>query len=272
MDDLAAFARLIGALRPWLGDLVIVGGWAHRLHRFHPKAHPPAYEALRTRDADIAFSSGASLKGDIGAALNAKDFHEDVRGEHTPPVVHYRLGVEDQGFYAEFLAPLVGSGRRRNGTPDVTVATAGVTAQKLRWVDLLVTRPWVVELNETSGLPLDAPASVRVANPVSFIAQKLLIRKHREARKQAQDALYIHDTLDLFGPELMALRTLWLEGVGPALPPRTAGEIGHLCRDQFGAVTDVIREAARIPQDRPLPPERLQAACAYGLETIFGDA
>ena len=41
MDDFNAFGRLLDALRPWLGHVVIVGGWAHRLHRFHPLSHPP---------------------------------------------------------------------------------------------------------------------------------------------------------------------------------------------------------------------------------------
>jgi plasmid maintenance system killer protein len=31
VDDLEAFARLVTALRPWLGQLVVVGGWAQRL-------------------------------------------------------------------------------------------------------------------------------------------------------------------------------------------------------------------------------------------------
>lgn len=94
MDDFAAIARLLDALRPWLGHLVIVGGWAHRLHRFHPLAHPPAYAALRTRDADLAFSTSAPLMGDIAAALKAADFHEDVSGEHTPPITQYRLRAD----------------------------------------------------------------------------------------------------------------------------------------------------------------------------------
>jgi len=33
VEDFEAFARLVTALRPWLGQLVVVGGWAHRLHR-----------------------------------------------------------------------------------------------------------------------------------------------------------------------------------------------------------------------------------------------
>jgi hypothetical protein len=30
------FARLIGALDPWLTQVVIIGEWAHRLYRLHP--------------------------------------------------------------------------------------------------------------------------------------------------------------------------------------------------------------------------------------------
>jgi hypothetical protein len=55
MDDLFAIARLIDALRPWRKALVIVGGWAHRLHRLHPWAGTPTYAPIRTRDADVAF-------------------------------------------------------------------------------------------------------------------------------------------------------------------------------------------------------------------------
>jgi hypothetical protein len=84
MDDFAAFARLLDALRPWLGHLVVVGGWAHRLHRFHPLAHVPAHAPVRTKDADIAFSDSVPLSGDIATALKAADFHEEFLGEHTP--------------------------------------------------------------------------------------------------------------------------------------------------------------------------------------------
>jgi len=43
MEDLTNFARLIEAIRPWLAHIVIVGGWAHRLHRFHPLAAEQEY-------------------------------------------------------------------------------------------------------------------------------------------------------------------------------------------------------------------------------------
>ena len=32
--DLEDFGRLVDALTPWLDQVVIIGGWAHRLYRF----------------------------------------------------------------------------------------------------------------------------------------------------------------------------------------------------------------------------------------------
>lgn len=270
MDDFAALARLLDALRPWLGHLVIIGGWAHRLHRFHRLSHPPAYAPLSTRDADVAFSLSAPLTGDMAAAMKTAGFQEEFSGEHTPPISQYRLGGDAQGFFAEFLAPLYGSGLKRNGEPDVTLTKAGVTAQKLRHLDMLLVSPWFVQLTRDIGVPVQAPAGVMLANPVSFIAQKLLIQKHRQPDKKAQDALYIHDTLELFGGELPALKALWQQEIRPTLPDKTARTVETLRREQFGAVTDIIRNAARIPQDRMLRPDRVQALCEYGLGEIFG--
>ncbi len=48
MEDFANFARLLEAIRPWLSHIVIVGGWAHRLHRFHPLATAQEYHPFRT--------------------------------------------------------------------------------------------------------------------------------------------------------------------------------------------------------------------------------
>lgn len=271
MDDVAAFARLIEALAPWLGHLVIVGGWAHRLHRFHPLACPPAYPPLRTRDADIAFSLRAPLDGNIRVALDNAGFTQHSSGEHTPPITDYRLGDEDAGFSAEFLTSLQGSGLKRSGEPDVTISKAGITAQKLRHLDLLLTVPSTVRLGPEVGVPVEGRVDLMVANPVSFMVQKMLIHKHRNPGKKAQDVLYIHDTLELFGASLDDLRTLWLDQVRAAMPAKTAKTAVTTARDLFREVTDTIRNAVRIPQDRRLMPDRVRAACEYGLEEILGD-
>ncbi|HET7464112.1 MAG TPA: GSU2403 family nucleotidyltransferase fold protein [Longimicrobium sp.] len=271
MNDEAAMAQLIGALRPWLGSLVIVGGWAHRLHRHSALASRPAYQPVLTLDADLAFSLHEPIEGDIAAALKEAGFREHLSGEHTPPISHYTLGDERHGFYAEFLAPLHGSGVRRSGVPDTTVRRAGVTAQKLRYMDVLLTAPLVVGLGG-EGFPLMPTAEVRLANPVAFIVQKLLIQRERMPAKRPQDVLYIHDTLDLFGSSLDALAAMWRERIRPSLARSTARNVEQLAREQFAQVTDVIRDAARIPQDRTLSSEELRARCEYGIKVLLGSA
>ncbi len=270
MEDSEPFARLLQAVRPWLGHLVIVGGWAHRLHRLHPLAGTPSYQPLRTRDVDVAISLQAPLEGNIRQALEDAGFSRRFRGDDAPPVTHYLLDNDDSGFYAEFLVPLHGGERKRNGTPAVTASKAGINAQKLRYLDILLEAPWSVRLGPDVGVPIERPADVLLPNPVSFIVQKLLIHDKRPPNKKAQDVIYIHDTLELFGGALDDLRALWVEQLRPKMPPKTARRAETRAHTLFEQVTDAIREATRIPQDRRLSPEVVRSACAYGLGEILG--
>ena len=104
------FVRLLVALQPWLEEVVIIGGWAHRLYRLHLHARQLHYTPLMTIDADIAVPPKLAAKeSNIGPCLSAKGFHEEFLGEDRPPAVHYRLAEAGTGFYAEFLTPLTGS-------------------------------------------------------------------------------------------------------------------------------------------------------------------
>ena len=270
MDDFVAFARLIDALGPWLNDLVVVGGWAHRLYRFDRLAQVPIYRPVTTKDADLAFASHAMLTGNIAVALKAAGFNQKFSGEDNPPVTQYKFGTDQEELLAEFLTPLLGGEIKRDGRPDVTLKKAGITAQKLRYLDLLLFSPWAVQISEDIGVPVQQAVAVKIPNPVSFIAQKLLVHGRRKPDKRAQDALYIHDTLELFGREIALLRKIWRDELRPTLPGKTVKAVNRLRLEQFALITDVHRGAVRIPQDRTLTPSRLQAACAYGLEEIFG--
>jgi hypothetical protein len=55
--ELEPFVRLIEALEPWLEELVLIGGWAHRLYRLAPRAQGLGYPPLTTLDSDIAVPS-----------------------------------------------------------------------------------------------------------------------------------------------------------------------------------------------------------------------
>jgi len=90
-QDLVAFAQLVKALQPWHGQLVFVGGWAHRLHRLLPNTILPSHLAIGTLDADVAFGAEARLEGNIGSALKSAGFREELSAKHEPlsAVIHW---------------------------------------------------------------------------------------------------------------------------------------------------------------------------------------
>lgn len=263
MSEQRAFGRLVESLAPWLGQLVFVGGWAFRLYRLHPRAETPAYRPVVTLDADVAFADGERLEGSIRQRLMGAGFVENLTGRHHPPISQYTLGDDPSGFYAEFLTPLTGSGRRRSGEPLLTVKEAGVTAQRLRHLGLLLEAPWSVRVGAEWGLAEEL--EVRIPNPVSFLAQRLLIHDQRPAGKKSQDILYIHDTVELFGAELEALGRLWREELRPTLHVRQQRALGLAVDSIFGRLDDRIRDAAAIPADRELDPERMRQMCRMAL-------
>src|SRR6267378_5807238 len=129
--ELEAFSKFIGALEPWLGEVVLIGGWAHRLYRHHPLARRLAYLPLITLDGDVAVPP--KLKGrklSVRKRLLDAGFVEEFVGEDWPPATHYHYG-KGGGFYAEFLSPLVGSeydrrGKRKAGSRRYFVSVASL--------------------------------------------------------------------------------------------------------------------------------------------------
>jgi hypothetical protein len=270
-SDLHEFERLVAALRPWLPQLVIVGGWAHRLHHEHPQATRPSFQPLRTRDADVAFGTRAALAGRISQALSDAGFREELSSNETPPIAQYFLGADNQGFYAEFLTPLTGDGTRRDGRANTTISRAGISAQQLRHLEVLLIAPWQLPIGGDPSSSLSEPTTLNITNPAAFLAQKLLIHAARMPAKQAQDILYIYDTLQLFGRNWDELAVLWREQVRPKLTPKQLGAIHEMRIRLFTATTDVIRSAARIPVDRTLRPDDVRAVCDLGLATVLAD-
>ncbi|WP_282267984.1 GSU2403 family nucleotidyltransferase fold protein [Stenotrophomonas sp. PS02298] len=232
MNDRAAFVQLVRALAPWNSQLLFVGGWAHRLYRLHTNAAPPAYLPLTTLDADVAFAQRERLDGNIRSALQAEGFEQQLTGDHRPPVSRYTLGEDaSTGFYAEFLTPLIGPAYTRDGTQLATQEQSGITAQRLRYLDLLFLSPWSVTLNE--NWDVNTPLEVRIPNPVAFIVQKLLIHTDRATGKQSQDLLYIHDTLELFTHELDKLNVLWRDEIQPKMDPAWVRRLLQAKDDMF---------------------------------------
>lgn len=77
--DVDQFARLIAALGPWLDQVVVIGGWTHRLYRFHDLAQALEYSPLTTLDTDVVLPARVPVEEqDIRDRLLANGFEEEL--------------------------------------------------------------------------------------------------------------------------------------------------------------------------------------------------
>src|SRR5579862_3312405 len=268
--ELEAFSKFIAAIEPWLGEVVLAGGWAHRLYRLDPRARKLDYLPLTTLDGDVAVPPKLRKEeSTVRKRLLEAGFEEEFVGEDRPPATHYHYG-KGGGFYAEFLAPLEGSEYDRHGKRKATKEVGGVSSQLLRYIEILLISPWKIELGEENGYVLSPKQTVQIANPASFLAQKILIHEQRDYKDKAKDVLYMHDTIEVFSENLEALQTLFRNDVAPKLHRRRVAELEAASDKLFGKVEDTIREAARMGTGRKLTPERLVEVGQAGLKEVFG--
>jgi nucleotidyltransferase-like protein len=268
------FIRIVDALAPYLDQLVFVGAWCHRLLQFHPLAAALAFAPLMTEDADVATPEVLAARSQtIDAALKSGGFKTRLSGDGPSPPSRYYSEGDESGLYVEFMAPLRGSGRKRDGEPDDVLSIAGITAQKLRFVELLLFEPWQLNVSARVEEEVKRGRLINLANPASYLAQKVLTLKRRQnARKPPKDALYIHDTLTMFADSFPKLRELGARVVGQ-LHPNSRSEF-HKLRMSLFDDKSLIARAADIAEatGRASPPsaQAIGATCRAGLNAIFG--
>ena len=213
----AFLAHVLGTFRPYLDRLVLVGGFAVRLYERHPRATPARIRVLRTFDADLAAPGALSPESAPGLAVlaNGAGFMTDLRGDHTPPVMKFvpkeSAASGSEQYTVEFLVPLTGPPAKRSGEPLATRAIQpGVTAQCMRYLDLLLVDSWPVPIAALPGIPDDCKeALVRLPHPGLFVVQKILIARDRQD-KRAKDMAYIYQVLSLFSQDIPRLaREVW---------------------------------------------------------------
>jgi hypothetical protein len=269
-SDSEQFARLIVALGPWLDQLVIIGGWAHRLYWLHPRAQRIDHLPLTTLDTDIAVPTRLKVRDStIRERLIANGFEEERLGNDIPPATHYRLGDARTGFYAEFLTPLIGPEHGRDGRLKATRRIAGVVSQQLRYLEILLLAPWSVNLKRANGFPFQKQMQVRIANPASFLAHKILIHGERRREAFAKDILYVHDTLEVFGARLGELSQEWTDELKTRIHANAARKVQRAATSLFGELNDAIRDAAQMTGSRKLSAEAVRERCHFGLARIF---
>ena len=204
----------------------------------------------------------------FGSACSRRGFRKNLWGGDRPPATHYHLGAQG-GFYAEFLTPLVGSEQDRGGKRKATREVGGISSQQLRYADILLASPWKVELGQNNGYPFDPVKQLQIANPASFLAQKILIQGERDRKDRAKDILYIHDTIEAFSGNLIELRDIFVNHIRSGLHAKRVRELANAAEAMFASVNDNIRESALMAKGRNLNGEVMIESCRAGLKEVF---
>lgn len=266
-DERAIFVRALRPLTEVLGHMILVGGWAHRLHAHHPLATREG-RLLNTLDADL-FVPNPAVMGPSAEALRQAGFEIRPGGHESPPVTEYLLDVDDRAFELEFLAHRHGAELDRRGIRRVTTHFGDVVAQMLPFMDVMTHEPWTCTLDEAAGFaPDSAPLTVSVVSPAPYVAHKLMVLKDRQpAIKRHQDIRYLYETIRRFEPALSELRASW------SRRKTTKGELGRLVAGRrYLASGDLIARAALRPDLDLMTVEegRMRVKLEAGLDEIFG--
>jgi len=203
LHDLGCFLR---AIHEYLGHVVLCGGWVPYFYRHLPRIAAPKHGPLFTFDFDLVIPSELphGPAGSLRDLLLKGDF-VDIQNR-APPVVYYqhsRWGTGELApIYGELLTPLEGSILDRSGKPkDLRHVQDGVVAQQLRYVELLLHDPLIVQNEWVHELALREGMEFQIPNPASYILQKALALSHRRAEKQQKDLGYVFEVAALWSYE-----------------------------------------------------------------------
>jgi len=203
-EEIEFFYRVLSAIRYNLKDFVLVGGFASYLYQFHERAKPTDLSPLLTYDIDFASADRISVRGgkSVHQSLSEIGLEEEFTGNCTPPLVKYFPKDRKPSMYVEFLTPLRGSETKR-GVPDITQnIQPDLSAQKLRFLDLLLKNPWKINTSSVPALNKYRKLVVKIPHPGMFIMQKILISERRTGKSRPKDCAYIYQTLSYLREDL----------------------------------------------------------------------
>lgn len=205
----AFFIRAVRALAPYLGDVLCVGGCANALYRHHRHAGSVPWGYIGTKDMDVALPLRLPDEGrpPIAALMAEVGFREKTFGTEKEPVVKYVPANEDAAADLEFLCDLSGLPGGRAALPVSHAVQDGLLAQPLRYLSVLFSRPWVVDLRRVPGFDDVRDLAVKVPNPAAYVLQKILIRDQRRSVASAEkDCFYIYEVSVVFRDAYDAVR------------------------------------------------------------------
>jgi len=180
----------LAALGDYLQDIVVVGGWVPHLYR---KIWPSqsVVEARRTFDLDAAVPGRLAVghRRRLDALLAGEGYTLLLGGDSGLPAQIYQSPPGSDLLPIEFLAPLVG--RQEETTVEIQ---EGVTAQALRYLDILLDNTFEVRLSTETHGDSSRELALRVPIPGAYVFHRGLISESGGSRRRGKDLYYIFET------------------------------------------------------------------------------
>ncbi len=156
----AALVRALSAIEPYLGDVVLAGGWVPRVYA---EIKTPVEEGalLTTRDIDIALPRPLGVRArTVDELLVAAGFTCELRSAEALPVMHFVARRDElDEVEIEFITAAAGS---RDGPIEVQ---KGLTAQAVTFGRLLLEHTWDAPLRELTNVELGGRLTIPQRRP-----------------------------------------------------------------------------------------------------------
>jgi hypothetical protein len=196
--------HVVRSLGPYRQEVVLVGGCANALYRHHRHASAITGQPLATLDLDLATPSKLPTR-DLTLRLSLANAGLLPLPENQRTNKYKTVSTANETL--ELLCPTIGISKAiRDQSPSLVEIQLGSTAEALDYMDILFAFPWTLDLRDAPPLGVTEDLQVRIPNPVSYIMQKVLIRRQRKTpAKRAKDSYYIYEIAVLFRNALPAL-------------------------------------------------------------------
>jgi hypothetical protein len=128
--DLTPLIEVLETVKPYLPDIVLVGGWVPIVYEQCTSIYPT--RTMRTADVDFACLPPLAVREEtMDHLLKGAGFRCELFGSTQIPLCRY---IKERQLEIEFLTPL-----KRGGSAAVTKLQEGLTAEPLRYLDILHT-------------------------------------------------------------------------------------------------------------------------------------
>lgn len=250
-EEILFFYRVLSAIKANLQDFVIIGGFASYLYQFHEWAGKGNISPLFTKDIDIASNGEVPVRG-------GKIIHEALKSDAGLKVDFIGHGIQKKtryfpedkrpNLYVEFLAPLIGPERERDGEDSIIESVQDrLNAEKLRYLDLLFKEPLKIDTASIKELDSRPGLDIKVPHPSMYVMQKMLISDRRRGERKYNDFVYVYQTLVVFRNHLLKLARAYEELIENAAWAKWYRRFRNATINKFdGPYREGPVEAARI--------------------------